>query len=107
MIKVSVMYPSGDDATFDMDYYKTKHMEIVDRTIKPARWDVESGIRRSVHCGGQLVLRVDGRLCKLAWQVQGEALADIPNFTNAESAVQVSQIARPLKSDRFERPPCP
>ena len=26
MISVLLMYPTGDDTTFDMDYYTTKHM---------------------------------------------------------------------------------
>jgi uncharacterized protein (TIGR02118 family) len=91
MIKVSVMYPSGDDATFDMDYYKTKHMEIVDRTIKPARWDVESGIKGPYIAVGNLYFEsIEAMQAGLA--NQGEALADISNFTNAESAVQVSQM---------------
>ena len=29
MIKVSVMYPSGPDARFDMDYYRDRHMPMV------------------------------------------------------------------------------
>ena len=91
MIKVSVMYPSGDDATFDMDYYKTKHMEIVDRTIKPAKWDIESGINGPYIAVGNLYFEsIEAMQAGLA--NQGEALADIPNFTNAESAVQVSQM---------------
>ena len=26
LIKVSILYPNGEGATFDMDYYSTKHM---------------------------------------------------------------------------------
>lgn len=29
LFKVSVLYPSGDNKTFDMDYYETKHMPLV------------------------------------------------------------------------------
>ena len=44
MIRVSVMYPKSEGATFDMDYYKTTHMDIVDRTMKPAKWEIDSGM---------------------------------------------------------------
>ena len=91
MIKVSVMYPSGDDAAFDMDYYKTNHMEIVDRTIKPARRDIEAGIDGPYIAVGNLYFESMEDM-QAGMGSAGEALADIPNFTNAESAVQVSQI---------------
>src|SRR5205814_2470448 len=29
MFKVEILYPSGDDKTFDMDYYEKKHMPMV------------------------------------------------------------------------------
>ena len=29
MFKVAILYPNGDDKTFDMDYYEKKHMPMV------------------------------------------------------------------------------
>ena len=29
MFKVEILYPNGDDKTFDMDYYEKKHMPMV------------------------------------------------------------------------------
>lgn len=29
MFKVAILYPNGDDKTFDMDYYENKHMPMV------------------------------------------------------------------------------
>lgn len=29
MFKVTILYPNGDDKTFDMDYYEKKHMPMV------------------------------------------------------------------------------
>jgi len=91
MIKVSVMYPSGDDATFDMEYYKTAHMEIVDRTMQPSRWEIESGMDGPYIAIGNLYFESIEAM-QAGMGGAGEALADIPNFTNTESAVQVSQI---------------
>jgi len=36
VIKVSVMYPSGDGATFDIDYYVNKHIPMVVELVGPA-----------------------------------------------------------------------
>jgi len=29
MFKVAILYPNGEDKTFDMDYYEKKHMPMV------------------------------------------------------------------------------
>ncbi len=91
MIKVSVMYPNGDDATFDMEYYKTKHMEIVDRAMKPTRWDIESGLNGPYLAIGNLYFD-SMEAMQAGMGGAGEAQDDVPNFTNITSTVQVSQI---------------
>lgn len=91
MIKVSVMYPKADDATFDMEYYKTKHFEIVDRTMKPARWDIESGVDGPYVTIGNLYYESMDALQAGMGQA-AEAQADVVNFTNTTSTVQVSEI---------------
>ena len=91
MIKASVMYPTGDNATFDMNYYKTTHMDIVDRTINPARWDIESGLDGPYHAIGNLYFDTMEAF-QAGMGEAGEAQADVPNFTNITSVVQVSQI---------------
>ncbi len=91
MIKVSVMYPKGDEITFDMDYYKTTHFEIVDRTMKPTRWDIDSGVDGPYVAIGNLYFDSMEAL-QAGMADAGEALADIANFTNAESTTQVSEI---------------
>jgi uncharacterized protein (TIGR02118 family) len=91
MIKVSVMYPSGDDATFDIDYYKLTHMEIVDRTMKPTKWEIESRVDGPYIAIGSLYFE-SMEAMQAGMGESGEAMADVPNFTNTTSAVQISQI---------------
>jgi hypothetical protein len=38
MFKVSVMYPNQPGARFDIDYYRTTHMELVDQYLNPSIW---------------------------------------------------------------------
>ncbi len=91
MIKVSVMYPKSDDATFDIEYYKTQHMEIVDRTMKPTKWEVDSGMDGPYIAIGHLYFDSPEALAAGMGEA-GEAMADIANFTNTESAIQVSEV---------------
>ena len=58
---------------------------------KPARWDIESGINGPYIAVGNLYFE-SMEAMQAGMGSAGEALADVPNFTNAESAVQVSEI---------------
>lgn len=91
MIKVSVMYPKSDDSTFDMDYYKSTHMDIVKRTINPVRTEIDGGVDGPYMAIGHLFFESMDAM-GTGMGNAGEALGDIPNFTNAESAVQISEI---------------
>lgn len=91
MIKVSVMYPAGDDVTFDIDYYRTTHFEIVDRTMKPTKWEIDSGVDGPYVACGHLYFD-DMEAMQAAMGNAGESQADIPNFTNAEAAVQIANV---------------
>ena len=91
MIRVSVMYPKSEGSTFDMEYYKTTHMEIVDRTIQPTRWEIDEGMDGPYMAIGHLFFDSPEAM-QASMGDAGEALADIPNFTNAEAATQVSTV---------------
>jgi uncharacterized protein (TIGR02118 family) len=91
MIKVSVMYPKTDDATFDIDYYQSTHMEIVDRTMKPTKWEIDAGMDGPYIAIGHLYFDSQDALAA-AMGEGGEAMADVPNFTNVAAAMQVSQV---------------
>jgi uncharacterized protein (TIGR02118 family) len=91
MIKMSVLYPNGDDATFDMEYYRTAHMDIVERTMKPAKIEIDHGSDGPCIAAGHLYFdSADAMAAGMGGA--GEALADVPNFTNVSPVVQTSQI---------------
>jgi uncharacterized protein (TIGR02118 family) len=52
MIKVNVFYPNSEGATFDMEYYKTKHMPLAAERSAPAcrGWTAESGLAGGAPC---------------------------------------------------------
>ncbi len=91
MIKVSVMYPKGDGATFDMEYYRTTHMDIVERTMKPSKIEIDQGTNGPYEAASHLYF-ADGDALAAGMAQGGEAMADVPNFTNIAPVMQTSAI---------------
>jgi uncharacterized protein (TIGR02118 family) len=100
MIRVSVMYPNQDGATFDHDYYKVKHMEIVRRSMGDAvrRIEVDRGLAGGgdgapapyVAIGHLYFESMDALQGAMA-KGGGEAMADLPNFTNVQPQMLISE----------------
>lgn len=101
MFKVSVMYPNQENARFDIEYYRTKHLDLVTRHLQPfglVRTEVLKGISGGAGqpapyiCIGNLYFETaDGYDNGIA--ASGGALrADIANFTNMAPVRQISEI---------------
>lgn len=101
MIKVSVLYPNSPDARFDMTYYVDRHMQMVRDKMGSVLKDVnvEEGLAGGrpgdpppfvaiCHLFFDSVDAFQG-----AFAAHGDAiLSDIPNYTNTQPTVQVSQV---------------
>lgn len=92
MIRVSVLYPSGDDTTFDHDYYRDTHIPLCTST-----WDVTAEIDKGVN--GPYVAMVhfffesmDQFQAAMGGEGTGAVMADVPNYTNITPVMQVSEI---------------
>jgi uncharacterized protein (TIGR02118 family) len=101
MFKVSVMYPSQEGARFDLDYYRTKHMDLVVRFLKPfglVRTEVLRGISGGggqpapYICIGNLYFDTADGYEKGAAASGGALRSDIPNFTNVTPVRQISEV---------------
>ncbi len=96
MTKVSVLYPTGDGATFDVDYYCNSHMPMVQRTLGATLkgMAVDHGVPNLgpyIAMGHLLFDSVEAFQSALA--AHGPTLlADIPNYTNTQPAFQVSEV---------------
>ena len=66
-------------------------MAIVDATIKPARWEVDGGVDFPHMAIGHLYFDSMDAVGAGMGNAVG-ALADVPNLTNADAAMQVSEI---------------
>jgi uncharacterized protein (TIGR02118 family) len=102
MIRVSVMYPSGDGKKFDYDYYAKKHMALVKQRLGGAgliRLEVDRGVAGGAPgapapfaCMGHLYFDSVEEFQKAMKPHGKELFADVPNFTNITPQVQISEI---------------
>ena len=101
MFKVSVMYPNEEGAKFDIDYYRTTHMELVQKHLKPfglIKVDVDKGVSGGGDqpapyiCIGNLYFETEDGYDKGIAEAAPVLRGDIPNFTNVTPVRQVSEI---------------
>jgi uncharacterized protein (TIGR02118 family) len=100
MIKVSVLYPNAEGTTFDMDYYCNSHMPMVQRVLGAAlkglfaeQGVVKQGWPPSPYIAMGHLLFDSLEAFQAALDTHGPALmADIPNYTNAQPTIQVSEV---------------
>ena len=101
MIKVSVLYPSKPGNRFDVDYYLTVHMPMSARLLGTAvkEISIEIGIGGGgpnepapfAAIVGFTCDSVDVFMAAFA-PVVGQLQGDIPNYTDIEPVIQVSEI---------------
>jgi len=102
MIKVTVLYPNAPDAKFDMKYYVSHHLPMVRDKCAPACHSIaaESGLAGGAP-GSQAPYIAIGHLTfdsaeafqKAFTPHAGEIMGDIPNYTNIQPIIQISEIA--------------
>jgi uncharacterized protein (TIGR02118 family) len=101
MIKVSVMYPSGDGATFDHQYYAERHMPMVIELLGPAlrSASVDRGLGGREPGAPPPYLAVAHLLFDSIEDFQASMgphaarlAEDAPNYTNTTGVLQVSEI---------------
>jgi uncharacterized protein (TIGR02118 family) len=101
MIKVNIFYPNGPERRFDMDYYKNKHMPMVKDKLGAActGFTVDAGLAGGVPGQPATYVAVGALLCTSV-EAFGAAMAanakdimaDIPNYTDAQPTIQISQV---------------
>lgn len=101
MAKVSVMYANGEGKTFDGDYYVNKHLPLVSSLLGGALKGVsaEKGLGSAAPGSPPPFLGI-GTMYFDSVRDFGEAfgpnaeqiMGDLPNFTNIEPTVQISEV---------------
>src|SRR4030043_2476801 len=101
MFRVSVMYPNQEGGRFDIDYYRTKHMELVKKLLEPfglIKTEVDMGISGGggqsppYICVGQLYFEskegYDRGVAEVGLTIGG----GITHFTNVTPLPQTTEI---------------
>lgn len=101
MIKVSVFYPNDEGRRFDIDYYCTKHMLLIQETVGTALRGVavEQGLNDTTP-GARAPYVAMGHLYFDSLEVFQRDYAphretfrkDIPNFTDIQPIIQISEV---------------
>ena len=101
VIKVSVFYPRGPEKHFDMDYYCSRHMPVVQKLCGAAlkSVSVEQGIAGgtpgsvpSFVAMGHLVFESVESFQASFGPNMDEIVADVSNYTDIQPEIQVSEI---------------
>ena len=102
MIRVAVLYPNKPDAKFDHDYYATRHMKMVTEKLTPMgliKGEIDKGIGGAsagspppyVATGYMLFNSIED-FQKALGAHNDEFMADVPNYTNIEPQIQISEV---------------
>jgi uncharacterized protein (TIGR02118 family) len=101
MIKISVFYPNSSGAKFDMNYYVSKHLPMVQRTLGNALKGVaaEQGIAGGQPGVAAPFIAIGHLMCdsvetfQSAFAPHAESImADVPNYTNVQPTIQISEV---------------
>jgi uncharacterized protein (TIGR02118 family) len=101
MICLSVLYANAAGKRFDHDYYSQKHMPMVLDKLKGngmTHYEIDRGLgglepgsAPAYLCIGRCYFNTLGGFQQGFTEHGAELAADIPNYTNAEAVLQVSE----------------
>ena len=108
MFKVAILYPNGDDKTFDMDYYEKKHMPMVagflGKNLK--FYEIDKGIAGRAPNDkvpfvaiGYFYISDIAEYNKAIAQNRDAVVNDFKNYTNIQPVVQVNEIKKVVYPD--------
>jgi uncharacterized protein (TIGR02118 family) len=101
MIKVGVFYPQSQGSKFDMKYYLDKHIPLVRQKVGPALKNV--AVEQGLAGGAPGAPITYIAMCHLLFDSVDtfqasfgahapEIMADIPNYTNIQPIIQISEV---------------
>jgi uncharacterized protein (TIGR02118 family) len=100
MIKVSVFYPNSAGATFDMAYYTSKHLPMLQKKVPSCKGiAAEKGVAGATPGSQPTYIAIAHLLFDSVESFESgfgphapEILADVPNYTNTRPVIQISEI---------------
>ena len=111
MFKVAILYPNGEDKTFDMDYYEKKHMPMMagflGKNLK--FYEIDKGLsgrtpndKAPFVAVGYFYVYDVAEYSKAIAQNRDAVVGDIKNYTNIQPVVQINEIKQ-LKYNNIKK----
>src|SRR5690349_1317788 len=106
--KVTILYPNGDDKTFDMDYYEKKHMPMIAGFLGKNLifYEIDKGISGRTP-NDKLPFLAVGFFCvkdvaeynKVIAANRDAIVSDFKNYTNIQPTIQISEVKQVVYND--------
>jgi uncharacterized protein (TIGR02118 family) len=93
MIRLSVFYPVTEDASFDHDYYRDKHVPLAVRTWGLESAEIDKGVDGPYVAAVHFTFdSLDALQQAMAVAGTADVLADVANYTSIAPVLQTSEI---------------
>jgi uncharacterized protein (TIGR02118 family) len=93
MIRLSVLYPKTDGATFDHDYYRDSHVPLCVRTWGPDGAEIDKGVDGPYVAAVHFTFdSLEAMQAAMGAAGTGEVIADVANYTSIAPVMQTSEI---------------
>jgi uncharacterized protein (TIGR02118 family) len=93
MIRLSVLYPKTEGATFDHEYYANSHVPLAVSTWGLAGAEIDKGIDGPYEAAVHFTFEsMEAMGAALAAEGTAAVQADLPNYTTIVPAMQISEI---------------
>ena len=93
MIRLSVFYPTTEGATFDHDYYRTKHVPLAVKAWGLEGAEIDKGINGPYEAAVHFTFdSLDALGAAMGAPGTGEVMADVANYTTITPTMQTSEI---------------
>lgn len=100
MIRVAVMYPNQEGKWFDLEYYKSKHLKLINEKLKPEKIEIDYGVtgeednNSSYVAIGYLTFKNLEHLREGFMSHESDLASDVANYTNIQPIYQVSDLSK-------------
>ncbi len=93
MIRLSVLYPVTDGATFDHDYYRDHHVPLAVRTWGLDGAEIDKGVNGPYVAAVHFTFEsVEAMTLAMGASGTADVLADVANYTTIAPVMQTSEI---------------
>ena len=93
MIRLSVLYPETEGATFDHDYYRNSHVPLALKTWGLERAEIDKGINGPYVAAVHFTFEsLDAMGAAMGSPDTGALMADVANYTTIQAVLQTSEI---------------